>query len=501
MPDATTPRSGESHSQRVLKAFFVTTASSFAVLALSFLYATVTSRLLPPSAFGAFAVAFSWVGLLTVLGGSSLGLSAARRDYDSVHLDRSLVTLSAIIGGSTALVGFLLAPLWGGFWGIPESTEISRVLVLSLIPNGVSEVLAGIMRRHGLTSSAAMRTATGQILGILVGFAAVLLYRTPWSLAVALVVGPVLTVALLAFAVPGDRMKPTMPTAAALEDVLYAMKYGGMNVLRYGTNLVPIWSVGRFSGSASLGAYNRATTLLTNPLLNLQRSFSYTLFPELRPNGPVFRSPTAFTDVLILVTWPAVFLGGIGYFAAPPFISLVLGPTWSEASALAGVALLLGVVPIVSIPLGSALEALGRFWVTWLGWLVGAIVIGAGALFTALSSSPLPAMLGVLAATTVGMLIYFLYLSRAGLISLRRFYAGTKVIVGLQTAITILLAATRVMFLPNNEVLLAMTAAIAAIELVILWLVRRRTTFGVVARRYNLPGFGSEPGGSIPSNS
>ena len=497
MPDPTTPRSRESHSQRVLKAFFVTTASSFVVLALNFVYATVTSRLLPPSTFGAFAVAFSGLGLLTVLGGSSLGLSAARRDHDSVDLDRSLVTLSVIIGVATALVGFLLAPLWGSFWGIPESTEITRVLALGLIPNAVSEVLGGILRRHGLTSRAAMRTATGQALGILVGFAAVLVYRTPWSLAVALVVGPVVTLALLVVVVPRDRMRPTMPTAAVLGDVVYAMKFGGMNVLRYGTSLVPVWSVSRFSGSASLGAYNRATTLLTNPLLNLQRSFSYTLFPELRPNGPVFRSPTAFTDVLILVTWPAVFLGGIGYFAAPPFISIVLGPMWSEASALAGVALLLGVVPIVSIPLGSALEALGKFWVTWLGWLVGAIVIGVGAVFTALSGSALPAMLGVLAATTVGTLIYFLFLSRAGLISLREFYAGTKSIAALQAVITVLLAATKVMFFPNNIVLLATTATIAVLELLILWLVRRRTTFGVLARRYDLPGFGSETGRSV----
>ena len=66
------------------------TASSFAVMGVQLGYAAITSRLLPPSAFGAYAVALSGVGFIGMLGGSSLGQAAARRDHDSVHsTDRS----------------------------------------------------------------------------------------------------------------------------------------------------------------------------------------------------------------------------------------------------------------------------------------------------------------------------------------------------------------------------------------------------------------------------
>ena len=98
-------------------------------------YAAITSRLLPPSAFGAYAVALSGVGFIGMLGGSSLGQAAARRDHDSVHLDRSLVTLALIVGSSTALLAILLAPFWGRLWGVPAA-QVTQVLALGIPPCG-----------------------------------------------------------------------------------------------------------------------------------------------------------------------------------------------------------------------------------------------------------------------------------------------------------------------------------------------------------------------------
>ena len=328
------------------------TASSFAVMGTQLVYAAITSRLLPPSAFGVYAVSLSGVGFVGMLGGSSLGQAASRRNHDSVHLDRSLVTLAVIVGCATALLASVLAPLWGRLWGAPESVLVTRVLTLGIPMTGLASVLAGILRRGGRTSTVAGRTAIGQLAGMAIGLATVLTVKTAWSLGVSAVAGAVATAALLAASLPRERLVPTRPTLASVDDAVYGAKSAGMNLLRSGTNLVAPWSIGRFAGASDLGAYNRATTLLTLPLEAIQRAYSYSLFPELRPGGPASRSSNALTDIIVLAAWPAMFVGGIGYFAAPPFLALLLGPGWEDAESIAGMALLLGVLPMVGVPLG-----------------------------------------------------------------------------------------------------------------------------------------------------
>lgn len=480
-----------SHTSRVLRGFVAMSASSFAVMGLQFGYAAVTSRLLAPSAFGAYAVALSGMGILGMLNGSSLGQAAARRDHDSIQLDRALFTLALLTGLAVAAVAMALAGPWGRLWGIPESDTTTRVLALGSPFAAVAGVLAGILRRHGRTTVVASRTAIGQVVGMAVGIGVVLGTRSAWSLAVASVLGWVMAAALLGVAVGTDRLRLVRPKTEAVAEVVYAAKSAGMDLLRTLTFQLPSWSISRFAGADGLGAYNRAITLITIPLEALHRSFDYALFPELRPKGPVFRSPRAFTDILVLVTWPAVVLGGIGFFAAPPFIGLVLGPGWEEASAMAGLAVLLGVVPMILVPLGSALEALGWFKVAVAGWLLSAVAIGVGAFATFLTSTPTPAILGYLAALVLPIGVYVAVLARHRLLVVGALVAGTWRILLLQVGVSaaILVGLSQV---PSGYLSqLALALGVGGVELAFLWLVRGRTRFGRLAHERGLPGFRS----------
>ena len=489
MSDVPFPTPEESNSRRVLRGFVAMTASSFAVLGVQLGYAAITSRLLSPSAFGVYAVSLSGVGFIGMLGGSSLGQAASRRDHDSVHLDRSLVALALIVGCATALLAVLLAPLWGRLWGVPESVLVTRVLALGIPLTGLASVLAGILRRRGRTSTVAGRSAIGQLAGMAIGLATILSVKTAWSLGVAAVTGAVISGALLAASLPRERLVPTRPTRASVDDAIYGAKSAGMNLLRSGTNLIAPWSIGRFAGASGLGAYNRATTLLTLPLEAVQRAYSYSLFPELRPGGPASRSSNALTDIVILAAWPALFVGGIGYFAAPPFIALLLGPGWETAESIAGLALLLGVLPMVGVPLGSSLEAIGRFKVVATGWFLSAASIAAGAIGAARSGSPSPAVLGLLGASACASIFYAVVLARAGTLSTSRVLGATKLILGVQATVTVVLAVTTPRVPGGDLMLLAWIALVGALELSILWAIRRRTAFWQVGRSHRLPGF------------
>ena len=464
------------------------TASSFAVMGVQLGYAAITSRLLAPSAFGAYAVALSGVGFMGMLGGSSLGQAAARRDHDSVHLDRSLVTLALVVGCSTAMLVILLAPLWGRLWGVPESTQVTRVLALGIPVSALSAVLAGVLRRSGRTTQVAGRTGLGQLAGMAVGLTAILGFGTPWSLGVAPTMAQLATAGLISAALPRDRLKPARPTTASLSDAIYGAKAAGMNLLRYSTSLFPVWAIGRYAGPSELGAYNRATTLVTVPMEALQQAFSYTIFPELRQGGPVSQRDNGLTDIVIMMTWPALFLAGVGYFAAPPAVALLLGPGWEQSKDIAGIALLLGVVPMVSVLLGSALEAQGRFRATSAAWLLATVAIVIGTIWTASTGAIMLAVLTLLVAKVVQGSVFAVALARVGQLSPGRWARETIDMIGLQTAVALPLWCLTAS-VENDAALLGCIGLVAGAEAALLWHVRVRTRFGILAVAYGLPGF------------
>lgn len=486
---ATTP--AEPHSRRVLRGFLAMSASSFGVMALQLGYAAITSRLLPPTAFGAYAVSLSGIGLIGMLSGSTLGQAVARREHDSVPKDRSLVSIALGLGTVTMVAAAVLAVPWGSLWDAPESASITRILAIGLPFTAVAAVYAGSLRRQGRTTAVAGRTALAQVAGMAVGLAVVAVSKQAWSLGVAATVGAMLSVLSVGSALPRRHITPGRPDLHVLDDVAYGGNSALQSLLRTISMQLTGWSISRFVGAPTLGNFNRAQTLITIPVQRLQTALTFTLFPELRPSGPMLRHRDTFTDLMILVTWPAVILGGVGMFIAPPFVALLLGPGWDEASDMAGYAVLLGVIPLIGVPLGSAVEALGRFRVMTVAWAAQTACIVAGAYGTYSSASPYPAIVGLLGATIIGIPVYGASLVRQGQLLLRQFFRATIAVVGVQACVTVVYLGVS-MFLATDEPLvrLVVVVGIAVIELTGLWLIRRRTSFATVASAYRLPGFG-----------
>jgi hypothetical protein len=191
---------------------------------------------------------------------------------------------------------------------------------------------------------------------------------------------------------------------------------------------------------------------------------------------------------MILVTWPAIIVAGLGYFAAPQLISMVLGAGWESADNLAGIAVLLGVVPMVSAPLSSSLEAQGHFMANIIGWLLGACSIAVGALATSRSGDPRLAMWGLTGAALFPILTCAPTLERLGVLQVRGWLRGAFPVAVLQIAMTALLAGIVTLVEGNLETLVAV-ALVGTAEIGLLWLFRERTSFAQVATRYGLPGF------------
>lgn len=476
-------------SQRVLSGFLAMSVSSLAVMILQMGYAAGTSRLLPVSAFGAYAVALTGIGLLSLLNGSTMGLAVARRISAAPGADRGHVTLSLATGLTVMVFAILVSVGWSALWDVPSAAPVMAVLALGTPFVAVSAVFAGLLRRQGRTTVVARRSSAAQAVGMAVGLAAVLASKAVWSLAVSSVVAAAFTTILLGRALSGEEIRPGRPGRHLLEDAVYSLKAAGMNVLRYSANLLTPWSISRFAGADALGAYNRATTLVTNPLETLQTAFSYSLFPELRPNGPVFGRPEAFTQIMVLLTWPAVVVLGLGMPAAGPFLTVLLGPAWAAASAIGGLAVLLGVIPMLGVPILAGIEALGEFRIAARAWVVSVLLVAVGAVFTWTTRDPDYAIIGLIVAKAAAALVGLVHLTRSGRFRPAAYLRGVLPILVLQTAVTVAVVLA-LGLLPDMPALrLGLVAVAGSVEVAILVASRHRTAFGRIARRQGLPGF------------
>jgi hypothetical protein len=226
------------------------------------------------------------------------------------------------------------------------------------------------------------------------------------------------------------------------------------------------------------------------PLDTIQRSLSYTLFPEMRPGSSTLRSHRSLTELVSAIAWTSIVLGGLGYFLAAPLVLMILGPSWEPVGSLAGLALLLGVLPMVGTPIATALESRGHFSSNYAVAAISGIVILTGVAFTKALESPTPAIASLVVAAAVQVLLWILFGAQLQLLGLREFLGSIGGIALAQACVTIVLwAITSRYSLDQPGVQLAVLSPIAVSEIAVLWLLRRRTALGRILGRRDVPGF------------
>ena len=456
-------------------------------------YAACTARMMAPEDFGAYAVALSGAGLVATFAGTSAGQAASRSD-SSADSDRTLLALVAVVAPLACLVTLILAPAWAHLWGVPGAVGPTWVLAVGLAPMAYSAVLAGFLRREGRTSLVAARTALGQLVGMALGLIAVALFRQPWTLSAAATIGWFATSILLARALGAARVVPKAPTQLARADLHYSVKSAGLSLLRQLGSTLPPWSVGRFAGAAELGVYNRATTLITLPIDTVQRSLAYALFPELRPGSAAHSGSRIVTDLVVVISWASIVLIGIGYPLAAPAAVLILGPDWVAVQSLAGMAFLLGFIPTIGVPIATALESKGAFRSNFLVAAVGAFIVTTGIVATKVYGTATPAMGSMLIAATLQTGLWFFLGSRNGLLSMRGVWLGIRGILLAQVLISVSLALLELLLLSSNAVVrLIVFGTVGLMELLLIWIFRRRTRLGKTLAEYGLLRAKSKP--------
>ncbi len=346
----------------------------------------VLSRLLTPAEFGLYAIAYLFIDFSFAIAHSGFGIALVQQQ----ELRKSEVDACFT---AFLLTGLAFAALLIATSGLLESTLEMPGLRLVLIAVAIAipaKLAAGfygfwLQREVKLKAYQNVQTLPTIVAGLAVTIPTALLGWGVWSLIIGYAVSVMIEYGL-AYRLAGVRPQTTR-ALGQLRDMIHVGSATLTNrlIVFAGENFDKV-AIASLIGGASLGLYNRATSLVFLPtkLLGLPiESVFLSMFSRLQDEKQriafFLERTIAFQAVLLI---PA----GIGLtLASPLLIRIILGGQWLEAIPVAQILFLvtfarLGYIPseMAAISVGKAWGATGRQLAFTLAMLIGATVASPG---------------------------------------------------------------------------------------------------------------------------
>jgi O-antigen/teichoic acid export membrane protein len=338
----------------------------------------VLARLIPPAAFGMFAVVLIVQELALAMPMEGVGSALVqRRSIRREHLQAGLL-LSLIVGAVLALLTLILAPLVVA----PSIGEETARLVTLATPwfllGAIYSVPSAVLRRRldfkRMTILDLTMTSSRAAVSIVLAFAGLDAEALVWGNLVGMAIA--LVVALVFAPVPLPRWN-----TRAIRDLL---PYGGPAALacvawtgfRNGDYAI----IGARLGTAQAGFYYRGYQLAVEYQKKISAVMSQMAFPVLaRTAGreEMLALRRRMVRLLTVVVFPLL---AMLVLLAPEVIPWLFGPAWEPAVVPTQILAAGGAATLVTDTVGSALQAAGRAGAL-LGYGVAHFVVYAGCVY------------------------------------------------------------------------------------------------------------------------
>ena len=351
---ATDPVALETLGVRTARGALLTVGGQGIRILLQVVGVVILARLLSPRDYGLVAMVMAVIGVAEVLRDMGLSMAAVQVAHLSVGQRNNLFWINAGLGAALATVAWGVAPLVATTYGIPELADITRMLSLTFVVNGLATQFRADMVRRMMFARLAFADICAPGVALVVSVALAAGGAGYWALVVQQISTGLALVVVLG--VSAGRL-PGLPTRGApVGGVLrFGWRLALAQIVGYLTNNTEALVIGARFGPTSLGLYNRGYQLLMVPLVQLLSPTTTVALPVLtrlrddraRFNSYVVRgqSTLGFT----LVSGIAVLVG-----AATPVTHVFLGPQWD------------GVTPLLRLlAVGGALQVLAYvgYWV------------------------------------------------------------------------------------------------------------------------------------------
>ena len=334
-------------------------AGNLASQVLQFGFGVALARLLVPADFGTLVTVQIFTGLAGFVSGGGMG-QALVRAKEAKNEDFQVVFTNQLAAGALIYLAFYVAaPLFARWYHEPLYTDLFRVSAVSfLIRPFTNPPNAWLVRQMRFKERILVELGCGS-LGSVVAVALAWSGWGVWSLVAGGMTGALLSIAPLMVITPvrpGLRFDLTLTRQVGV----YGFKVALNDLASYVRAQTPNFVLGRLSGPAVVGLFNKADSLAKTPRM-VAGSIYDPLFRGLakaQDDGQQSANLYFKSVTLLSVYMTPLFLGLA--WLAHPFVAFVYGPKWLEAAAPLSILSLAGTLACVGYPSGAVLAA--RNW-------------------------------------------------------------------------------------------------------------------------------------------
>ena len=296
-------------------------------------YMAAISRLLPPTAFGVYALAL--VILRLVQHFSDLGFGAAIIQSDSLPVATFRQATGAAVLGSLLFtaIGFGLSPLASLISADQNLVQVLRYLSLIFLINGLGVCHVAWLSREFLFRRLALCEFTAFAVGYcIVGICSAVLGLGVYSLVLAIITQAIVR-SLLAILLSRQPFAPAIPRRGVMKLLSFGGRVSVIGFLEFWSENLDVVAIGRYLGAAALGQYNRATSLVGVPALYLGNILSRALLRSFA-RGTREQSKRGVESSLTILAGVIIPTLGVAAVLASPLVEVALGPGWNTAASI-----------------------------------------------------------------------------------------------------------------------------------------------------------------------
>ena len=334
----------------------------------------VLARLLSPGDYGVMAMGNFFVNFLQQLGDLGTGSAIIQREELSPRLTSSLFWVNVGLGMLGALVLWAAAPLAARYYHEPRVIAVLSVLALAFPATGIGIVPESLLIRNMQYKKLCIAEVGSALLGACMSITLAWKGAGVWSL-VAGSLTLTLSSSLMLWMLSAWRPLWLVDWQEIRSVFRYSMNLTGFVLINYFSRNAGHLIVGRYLGTAALGYYQMAYSLLMYPLQALSSILGRVMFAALsRIQSDRERLRAVFLrylTVLGAINVP-VFLGLA--IVAGPLVQVFLGTRWLPVVPLITILAPIGILQAISGPTGQIYLSTGRTDVMFRFGLVSAVV-------------------------------------------------------------------------------------------------------------------------------
>lgn len=328
--------------------------------AVSFGSGVALARLLVPEDFGTFAVALAVTNVLFGLNDLGLLLAVVRWKGDVEHAARTAFTLATLMSVGVYAICFAGAPWYASLMGSPEATWILRLLLFTVVLDGICTAHHGLLIRSFRQDRLAQAEFWSMPFGVVLTVGLAAWGSGAWSFAIGQVVANAVSALLIIRWAP-FRPRFGYDRAVARRMLAFGLPLAGASLVEYMLLNADYIIVGRTLGPVALGFYLLAYNLSNWPsslLTEAVRKVSFVSFHELSEDPE--RLAAAFRrSFVLLVTLAIPLVLGLSLLTLP-LIDIIYGSNWGRSAEVLRFLALLGGARVAIALVFDLLVGVGR---------------------------------------------------------------------------------------------------------------------------------------------